>query len=161
MEMVSLGGFVTGRMAVPLIVGILWIFPAHSHHNSASHYDLSKIAQVEGVVTDYMLINPHARIHFNVTDEEGNVERWMAEGDAASVLLRRGWTGEEVKPGDFIRITGNPSRDGLPLIEWRSIILPDGSEILGGNGVPVERERHRQQLEAQRHASRDRERNAQ
>ena len=151
----------TGRLVVPLVVGILWAISAHSHHNSASHYDLSKITQVEGVVTDYVLINPHARIHFNVTDEEGNVERWMAEGDAASVLLRRGWTGEEVKPGDFIKITGNPSRDGLPLIEWRSIILPDGSEILGGNGVPVERERHRQQLEAQRRASRDRERNAQ
>ena len=151
----------TGRMVVPITVGILWMFPAHSHHNSASHYDLSKITQVEGVVTDYMLINPHARIHFNVTDDEGNVERWMAEGDAASVLLRRGWTGEEVKPGDFIKITGNPSRDGSLLIEWRSIILPDGSEILGGNGVPVERARHRQKLEAQRRANRDRERDAQ
>jgi len=85
----------------------------------------------------------------------------MAEGDAALVLLRRGWTGEELQPGDFIKITGNPSRDGSLLIEWRSIVRPDGSEILGGNGVPVERERHRQELEKRRRANREREASAQ
>ena len=33
----------------------------------ASHYDVSKVTQVEGVVTNYEMINPHARIRFNVT----------------------------------------------------------------------------------------------
>ena len=144
------------RLIAALVLAIASILPAYSHHNSASHYDLNKISEVEGVVTEYQLINPHARILFDVTTENGEVESWMAEGDAASVLLRRGWTGDELQPGDFIKITGNPSRDGSPLIEWRSIIRPDGSELLGGNGVPVERERHRQSLEERRRAERAR-----
>ena len=148
------------RLVVPLIAGVSWAIPAYAHHNSASHYDLSKISEVEGVVTEYQLINPHARIYFDVTGENGEVKKWMAEGDAASVLLRRGWNGEELQPGDFIKMTGYPSRDGSQLIEWRSIIRPDGSEILGGNGVPVERERHRQRLEEQRRANRERKREA-
>ena len=100
------------------------------------------------------MMNPHARIYFDVTTESGDIENWMAEGDAAAVLLRRGWTGDEILPGDFIKITGNPSRDGSPIIEWRSIILPDGTEILGGNAVPVERERAMEELEKRRRARR-------
>jgi hypothetical protein len=134
--------------------GLVWPTFAHSHHNSASHYDLDKISHAEGVVTEYRMMNPHARIYFDVTSENGDVEKWMAEGDAAAVLLRRGWTGDELKPGDYIKITGNPSRDGSPIIEWRSIILPDGSELLGGNAVPVERERAMDELEKRRRAAR-------
>ena len=148
------------RLSGLLVAGAIWSTLAYAHHNSASHYDTSKITQVEGVATNYEMINPHARIHFTVTNEDGNVERWLAEGDAAAVLLRRGWNGEEVQPGDFVRITGYPSRDGSPLIEWRSIILPDGREILGGNGVPVERERHLLELEKRRRAMREREASA-
>jgi hypothetical protein len=138
------------RITVLLASGLVWHSFAHSHHNSASHYDLEKISQAEGVVTEYKMMNPHARIYFDVTDENGEVKNWMAEGDAAAVLLRRGWTGDELKPGDYIKITGNPSRDGSPIIEWRSIIRPDGSEILGGNAVPVERERAMDELERRR-----------
>ena len=148
------------RISVLLMAGAVWPTLAHAHHASASHYDVSKITQVEGVVTNYEMINPHARIRFNATNEDGNVESWLAEGDAAAVLLRRGWTGDEVQPGDFVRITGNPSRDGLPLIEWRSIILPDGREILGGNGVPVEKQRHLLELEKRRRAMRERDASA-
>jgi hypothetical protein len=138
------------RITILIASGLAWTSLAHSHHNSASHYDLEKISHAEGVVTEYRMMNPHARIYFDVTSDSGEVEKWMAEGDAAAVLLRRGWTGEEIQPGDYIKITGNPSRDGSPIIEWRSIILPDGSEILGGNAVPIERERAMEDLEKRR-----------
>jgi len=142
------------RLTVALMSGLVWSTVAHSHHNSASHYLLDEISHAEGVVTEYRMMNPHARIYFDVTTENGDIENWMAEGDAAAVLLRRGWTGDEIQPGDFIKITGNPSRDGSPIIEWRSIILPDGREILGGNAVPVERERAMEELEKRRRARR-------
>ena len=138
------------RITVLLACALVWPSFAHSHHNSASHYLLDEISYAEGVVTEYKMMNPHARIYFDVTNENGEVENWMAEGDAAAVLLRRGWTGDELNPGDYIKITGNPSRDGSPIIEWRSIIRPDGSEILGGNAVPVERERAMEELERRR-----------
>ena len=133
----------------------IWSTNAQSHHASASLYDITTITQWEGVVTEYEMINPHARIHLEVTDADGNVVQWLAEGDAAAVLLRRGWTGDEVQPGDRINITGHPGRDGAPIIDWRSILLPDGREIFGGNGVPVERQRHLQELEKRRRAARE------
>ena len=130
-----------------LLIGIAWSLLSFAHHNSASHYDLNALDEIEGVVTRYRIINPHARIYFDVTREDGTVENWMAEGDAAAVLLRRGWTGDELKPGDHIKIRGNPSRDGRPIIEWISITLPDGRELLGGNLLPEERKRNMSNLE--------------
>jgi hypothetical protein len=138
------------RIIVLLATCLSWSSITYPHHNSSSHYDLEKISHAEGVVTEYRMMNPHARIYFDVTADNGDIEKWMAEGDAAAVLLRRGWTGEELQPGDYIKITGNPSRDGSPIIEWRSIIRPDGSEILGGNAVPIERERAMDELERRR-----------
>ena len=137
-----------------LAVSLTWIAPIHAHHNGAAHYDLTKISQVEGVVTKFKFINPHARFYFDVTNESGETEKWMAEGDGASVLGRRGWTGDELKPGDRVKVTGNPSRNGSPKIEWQSIIRPDGSEILGGNGVVIEQQRTLKDLEARRAARR-------
>ena len=137
-----------------LMSGLAWIAPTHAHHNGAAHYDLNKISQVEGVVTEFKLIDPHARFYFERTDESGETEKWLAEGDAASVLRRRGWTDDELRPGDRVEITGHPSRDGSPKIEWQSIIRPDGSEILGGNGVIVEQQRALKDLEARRAARR-------
>ena len=143
------------QFIILLLAGcLIWIAPTHAHHNGAAHYDLDKVTQVEGVVTKFRLINPHVRFYFNVTNENGEIERWMAEGDAASVLRRRGWTGDILKPGDRVKVIGNPSRDGSAKMEWQSIIRPDGSEILGGNGLVVEQQRALEGLEARRAARR-------
>lgn len=131
----------------------LWSVPAYAHHNGAAHYLTDKYVTVEGTVTEFRLINPHARIYFDVKTADGKVESWMSEGDAASVLRRRGWTAGKLKKGDVIKLTGHPSRDGKNLIEWTSIILSDGTEIGGGNGLPDERQRHLEDLEKRRKAA--------
>jgi hypothetical protein len=151
------------NILIALCLSVLWwSLPASSHHAATTHYDLSKLTSVEGVVTEYRMINPHARIYLDVTTESGQVQSWMAEGEASSVLLRRGWTGEEFMPGDTIKITGNPSREGLLMMEWRSIILPDGREIKGGNAQPTvdnpEQSSFYQELEKKRRAAREQER---
>jgi hypothetical protein len=45
--------------------------------------------------------------------------------------LRNGWTGDEVKPGDHIKIIGNPSRDGSFVVHWQKLVLADGKELWG------------------------------
>ena len=57
------------RLAVLLIAGLLCSLPAYSHHGPASHYDLDKVITVKGAVTKFKLINPHARIYFDVTTD--------------------------------------------------------------------------------------------
>ena len=101
---------------------------AAAHHSPAMLYDLSREITVEGTVTEYRLGNPHLRIYLDV-DNGGAVEKWMAEGGSRTVLLRKGWDGSEVAPGDRVTIKGHPTRDGSKVVHMEYLILPDGTEL--------------------------------
>jgi len=101
---------------------------AAAHHSPAMLYDLSREITVEGTVTEYRLGNPHLRIYLDV-DDGGAVEKWMAEGGSRTVLLRKGWDGSEVAPGDRVTIKGHPTRDGSKVVHMEYLILPDGTEL--------------------------------
>jgi len=118
-----------------------------AHHNAASHYLLDQKITVKGVVTEFRLINPHARIYFDVKGEDGEVEKWLGEGNASSVLRRRNWTDDSLKPGDVITITGSPARDGGNKLDWESIVLEDGTELRGGNTKAGELEQQLRELD--------------
>ena len=121
---------------------VLVSMPIAAHHNPAAHYIVDERVEIEGVVTEFRGVNPHSRIYFDVTNEQGETEAWMAEGDSIINLRRAGWTDDEFKPGDRIRILGRPSRTGRNLIEWTFITQPDGTEVGGGNGQLGERLRY-------------------
>ncbi len=121
-----------------------------AHHNAASHYLLDQKITVEGVVTEFRLINPHARIYFDVTTDDGEVQKWLGEGNASSVLRRRGWTDEHLGPGDVIKISGSPARDGGHKIDWELIVLEDGTEFRGGNTKAGELEQQLRDLDKRR-----------
>lgn len=101
-----------------------------AHHNPAMLYDLSREIEVQGVVTEYRLGNPHMRIYLDV-ENDGTVEKWMAEGGSRTVLLRKGWDGDEVVAGDRVRIQGHATRDGSNVIHMVNLILPDGTSLYG------------------------------
>ena len=104
---------------------------SRAHHSAAVLYHLDQQITVEGTVTRFTLGNPHARIFLTVKAADGATTEWMAEGGSRTVLLRNGWTGEEVKPGDAIKIIGNPSRDGSNVVHWQRLVLPTGQELWG------------------------------
>jgi len=140
------------RLTVILITVLLFSFSVRAHHSPASHYDLNEMITVKGVVTKFKLINPHARIYFEVTSDNGEVQKWLAEGNAAAILKRRGWTKDILKVGDVITISGNPARDGGTKMDWKLIVLVDGTELYGGNTVAAERDRQLDELEKRRRA---------
>ena len=80
------------RLTATLIAGLLFCTPAYSHHSPESHYLVNELITVTGVVTKFRLINPHARIYFDVTAADGEVQHWFAEGNASAILRRRGGT---------------------------------------------------------------------
>ena len=133
-----------------ILAGLVCSVSAWAHHSPASHYNMDKSITVVGVVTKFRLINPHARIYFDVTSEEGEVVPWLAEGNASAILKRRGWTKETLTPGDVITISGNPAKDDGPKMDWKVIQLEDGTELYGGNTVAEERERQLDDLEKRR-----------
>ena len=138
---------------VALTVVVVALSPnAHAHHNSAPIYDFSESVTITGVVTEVRFLNPHARIHLDVTDSGGAVRNWLAEGANVIALRLHGWTGEEMKPGDRITVKGAPARDGTPRVEWSEITLSDGRVLGGGNNFPKERDELLDRLEQQRRA---------
>jgi hypothetical protein len=118
-----------------------------AHHNAASHYILDQKITVKGVVTKFRLINPHVRIYFDVKTDDGEIQKWLGEGNASSVLRRRGWTDDHLKPGDVITISGAPARDGGHKIDWELIVLEDGAELRGGNTKAGELEQQLRDLD--------------
>ena len=123
MKLRLLGTLAGAALAVPVV--------AIAHHSAAVLYHLDQQITVEGKVTRYTLGNPHARIFLTVTAADGTTQEWMAEGGSRTILLRKGWTGEEVKAGDAIKIIGNPSRDGTNVVHWQRLVLADGKELWG------------------------------
>ena len=103
-------------------------------------------------MTKFKLINPHARIYFDVIGDDGEVQKWLAEGNASAILKRREWTRDTVKVGDVITISGNPAKDGGNKMDWKLIVLEDGTELQGGNTVAAERDRQLDELEKRRRA---------
>ncbi len=136
------------KRMIPIASAVL-LLPAAviAHHNAASHYLVDQLITVKGVVTEFRLINPHARIYFDVTDDDGEVQKWLGEGNASSVLRRRGWADEHLKPEDVITISGSPARDGGYKIDWESIVLENGTELRGGNTKGSELEQQLRELD--------------
>jgi hypothetical protein len=112
-----------------LLLSLSVVPPAQvaAHHSPAMLYDLSKEITVEGTVTEYQLGNPHMRIYFDVV-KDGKTEKWLAEGGSRTQLMRVGWNGQEVAPGDKIVVRGHPSRTGQLLVHMEYLTLPDGTE---------------------------------
>jgi hypothetical protein len=133
-----------------VFAALLLASAAEAHHSAAVLYQIDKQITIEGVVTHYTLGNPHARIYLNVKDDAGAEQEWMAEGGSRTVLISKGWTGEEVHPGDVVKIVGNPSRDGSHIIHWQKLLLPDGRELWGEDLNPAKLQDLRQRRNANR-----------
>jgi phenylpropionate dioxygenase-like ring-hydroxylating dioxygenase large terminal subunit len=133
------------RAALLLGLGALLPPAASGHHSAAVYFRMDQEIAVEGVVKAFQLGNPHARIYFTVTGEDGQEQDWMAEGGSRMVMVRKGWTGDEVKPGDRITIIGHPSRDGSPVVHWQWLVTPDGERLWGEDLEPSRLEQLRRQ----------------
>ncbi len=114
-----------------LAIGVLGFGAAvYGHHNRAAFFLENETTRIEGVVTEFWFANPHARIYLDVTNENGEVEEWMAEGSSRNVLIRRGWSEDTIKPGMELIISGDRSRDGSNSLSWGgSLTTADGAEV--------------------------------
>ena len=107
---------------------LLFSVPVMAHHGR-SNYDVTATATVKGIVTEFEWVNPHAIIHFDVTDETGKVEKWIAETNSPNTLSRQGWSKNTVKIGDQITLTGHRVKGGGNYINFSKITFADGREL--------------------------------
>lgn len=101
--------------------------PLSAHHGNAA-YDATKELTVNGVVTEWIVANPHSLLKFDVTDDKGNVTHWIVESGAASANQARGvrLTRQLLKPGDKVTVTLMPAKNGQPIGRIHRLVLPDG-----------------------------------
>ena len=105
---------------------------AYAHHSFQATFDSNKTIAVEGVVTKFSFKNPHINIYFDVTADDGTVTNWMSEGAAATLMRRSGWSKDTVQAGMLIRVTGNSTHDGSPMVSIESVDVlsaEDGSVV--------------------------------
>ena len=116
-------------LAVPVSLVLLAGLPAMAHHNGGTYFDVSTTIEHSSVtVASYALVNPHGRLFYTFTDDDGNEQEWSAELASANNLIRRGLGGEIFKPGDqLVLVTGNPSRSGANFMRLERAEFADGT----------------------------------
>jgi len=74
--------------------------------------------------------NPHAWIHLQVEDADGNAQSWSIELIGINTLLKQGWTPDVLQPGDVINVKGFGARDGSTSANASEITMVDTDEQL-------------------------------
>jgi hypothetical protein len=129
MEKKMLLGFGLCMSVAALLVSI----PIFAHHGTGVSYDSSKPIRLTGTVKEFVFLNPHAQIYFDVKGNDGKVVAWAAELNSPANLRRDGWSKETFKPGDQLTVTLHPSRAGTPVgnVDRSAPVIVNGKELPG------------------------------
>lgn len=106
-----------------------------AHHSTAA-FDTSQVVRVEGTVTQFRWINPHASFKLEGTASGDAPDGlWTVEMTAANVLANQGWKRTSLKRGDKVVAFVNPLRNAITLNDgsqgglYVGVILADGSTL--------------------------------
>jgi hypothetical protein len=114
---------------VALLLSLLTVSaPLFAHHGNSA-YDMSKTVPMKATVTKFEYSNPHTQVYYDVTDEKGNVEHWVAETTNPAMLNRVGWSRDTLKPGDQVTLWVNPNKVGAKITFLQKVTLADGKEL--------------------------------
>jgi hypothetical protein len=114
---------------------------ADAHHSFQATFKSNETIQVEGVITDYRFYNPHILVYLDVTNSDGTTTNWMSEGAAATLMRRSGWDKDTLSKGDLVRVHGNSTYDGSPMVSIDTIDLLDPDDHRVVRVLRRERER--------------------
>ena len=107
-----------------------------AHHAVAGVYDLNKEVVLEGRLKKLNFTNPHASIELSVPDKDGKITDWVLTTASVQVLTREGINKTSIKPGEALKVTILPARNGTPAGFIRNLQLGDRNILLFfGNGV--------------------------
>jgi hypothetical protein len=101
-------------------------------HHSIVMFDREHPIQLIGVVREFKFANPHVFIALEVAGKGALPVIWNLEGDSVNSLKWDGWSSQTLKPGDELRVTVEPLRNGAPGGVWhaRNTTYKDGMPIV-------------------------------
>ena len=71
-----------------------------------AEYDSKRPITITGYVTKLDWINPHAYVHIDTKDPNGQTKNYRIEMGPPYALTRGGWKRDTVKIGDQVTVTG-------------------------------------------------------
>ena len=98
---------------------------AQAHHAVAGIYDLNTEIVLEGRLQKMNYRNPHANLILEVPNDDGSMTEWTLTTASTQVLSRAGVSRDSIKPGEFLKITALPARNGNPSGFIRRLELSD------------------------------------
>ena len=125
----------TGLVALAVAVGLSSPLPVAAHHGAAA-FDTGKKITITGVVQEWVYSNPHCLLRLEVKGEDGQVQNWVAEGQAPNVIFPSGYRRDTFKPGDKVSVTVEPLKNGRPMGRIISTVLADGRTLGPASSAP-------------------------
>lgn len=98
--------------AICLSACLVIALPAARAHHSGAAFDPSAQVELSGVVKQFQWTNPHCYVQLLVRDEQGSDVEWSVEMASPIYLYNLGWRPSTLKPGDHIKTTVQPLRNG-------------------------------------------------
>ena len=105
-------------------------------HHSGAMFEPVKSVEFEGTVREFQWTNPHSWLQILKTTDAGTEEEWSLELGPLVGLARAGWKPRSLQPGDKVKVSFHPMRDGSRGGRLISVTLPDGRVFNGQAGAP-------------------------
>lgn len=103
-------------------------------HHGAGVFEPEEKVTVAGTVTEFQFVNPHVLVYVNVKGADGKEVNWGGELTSPNRLARDGrvvkWHKNILKPGDSIKMTGHPARNGAPMMDILKIVDGQGTVLI-------------------------------
>lgn len=115
------------RMLSVVAILLLAVASATAHH-AAAGIDRTTTKELKGTIKAFSWQNPHSWMEVEVLTD-GKVVVWTVEMTAPSYLVRAGWKASTVKPGDEVKVTVRPLKNGDPGGLFVSVTLADGRTL--------------------------------
>jgi hypothetical protein len=113
--------------------------PALAHHAVAAQYDMNKPIEITGSLKKMEFINPHSMLHLEVTNPDGTKVDWVFQTTNAGTLRNRGLARSgpgSLETGAKYTVKGYAARNGNPMGFLRTLVFPDGREMVFWFGDP-------------------------
>ncbi len=116
-------------VSVCLVAADLVPAQVFAHHSFAAEFDINQPFEVTGAVTSVDWRAPHARLYVDVEDGDGKIVNYNFELTSPPVLMRRGWSKNNLQPGDKVRVSGHRARNRPTVGRAREITRENGESV--------------------------------
>ena len=110
------------------VVGLLIRVPLLAHHGRAA-FDIGKTVVLKGTVKEWLYSNPHCLLRLEVTDANGKIVVWIAEGQAPNTIFPAGYRKDSFKPGDQVTVTVEPAKANRQMGRILEAVLANGKTL--------------------------------